>query len=86
MILKSTTLFINFNFDFNDNYEVSLDKWIRSDYIIAVESRSPKFITFNELQKIMEWKLARGKNRPMLKGILKRNTAEGVKNVSMWVY
>ena len=64
---------------------VILDKWIQFDFKINVESRTPKYITFGELQKIMEWKLARGKNRPMLKGMLKRNTEENVKKITTYV-
>lgn len=48
----------------------------------TVNSRSPRFITLDELQRVMEWKLIRGKDRPMLRGLVTRNSKDSVEKNS----
>ncbi|KAF9034442.1 hypothetical protein BDZ89DRAFT_1157995 [Hymenopellis radicata] len=46
-----------------------------------IKSRSPIHITLLELQKIMDYKLTFGQNRPALRALIKKNSATQVKGV-----
>ena len=49
-----------------------LDKWWRTELRPQVEARTPQpYLTKEELEKVMAWKLARGKDRPALRGMVK---------------
>ena len=48
---------------------VSLDCFWRDGLVAAVRGRSDKLLTKEELTKVMKWKLARGKFRPLLKNL-----------------
>eukprot|EP01041_Mallomonas_annulata_P005325 gene5325-10649_t len=60
----------------------TLDKWWREDYKPLVTSRTPQYITIDELERIMQWKISRGKDRPMLLGLIKQNTPNEVQIAS----
>ncbi|KAF8905602.1 hypothetical protein CPB85DRAFT_912989 [Mucidula mucida] len=47
-----------------------------------IKSRSPTHITLLELQKIMDYKLAFGQNRPALRALIKKNSAAQVQEVT----
>ncbi|KAF9034462.1 hypothetical protein BDZ89DRAFT_1158013 [Hymenopellis radicata] len=47
-----------------------------------IKSRSPIHITLLELQKIMDYKLTFGQNRPALRALIKKNSATQVKEVT----
>ncbi|XP_022778355.1 uncharacterized protein LOC111319895 [Stylophora pistillata] len=47
-----------------------------------INKRSEKYLTHEELTKLMEWKLTRGKFRPRLTQLVQTNTSETVKEVT----
>ena len=59
---------------------VSLDHWVRCVYPTEVLSRG--HLTLSDLVKIMQWKLLRGKDRPMLQNLIRQNTELNVNKVS----
>jgi hypothetical protein len=55
-----------------------LDAWLHGEYIVTVKSRSPPHIMIEDLRKVMQWKLGKGKDRPMLMGLVNQNTNASV--------
>ena len=61
---------------------VELDAWLWGDFPRLVRDRSPAYCTKDELFRIMQWKLLRGKNRPALLGLIQQNSEATVRSVS----
>ncbi|KAF8605016.1 hypothetical protein BDV93DRAFT_605521 [Ceratobasidium sp. AG-I] len=57
-----------------------LDGWRLGALSDTVRSRSPAYINKEELQKLMDWKLTRGKFRPTLPALIAQNTPDKVKS------
>ena len=64
------------------NELVPLDKWLWTEYPLAVRSRDTPHISANELSKIMKWKLLRGKFRPALQALVEQNSDCNVIDIS----
>ena len=47
------------------NKLICLDKFINGKYISIVRDRNPELITLEDLSQVMQWKLLRGKARPL---------------------
>ena len=52
----------------------ALDEWLHEKFA----KEEPPHLDLKILQKIVEWKLCRGKDRPMLRGLVKQNTNKAV--------
>ena len=61
---------------------VVLDDWYQFDFPDMLKSRSPKFVTLDELIKVTEWKMKRGVYRAHNLQLIKGNPAEDVKQRS----
>ena len=61
---------------------VALDQWLWNEYPTEVRSREPKYVTAEELSKVMKWKLIRGKFRPALQGLVEQNSEKTVTDIS----
>ncbi|KAK7111669.1 uncharacterized protein [Littorina saxatilis] len=61
---------------------ISLDTWYQQELRQLISGRSEKFITHEELAKLMKWKLMRGKFRPRLQQMVEENSAESVETAS----
>lgn len=61
---------------------VALDQWLWKEFPLAVGERSPPHCTKEELARIMQWKLLRGKNRPALLNLINQNEESAVRAVS----
>jgi hypothetical protein len=59
-----------------------LDRWISEAYPELLANRTPMFITRSELESIMQWKLSRGKDRPMLMSLIRQNSPAAVEITS----
>lgn len=59
-----------------------LDHWYQNDLPQSIQSRKEKFITHEELCKLMKWKLTRGKFRPRLEQLVQTNLEKDVEEVS----
>ncbi|CCO26728.1 hypothetical protein BN14_00759 [Rhizoctonia solani AG-1 IB] len=57
-----------------------LDNWRLKDLPELIKSRSPAHVEKRELERLMEWKLARGKFRPTLPALIAQNTPAKVKS------
>ncbi|CAE6421994.1 hypothetical protein ACGC1H_001803 [Rhizoctonia solani] len=57
-----------------------LDEWRLKELPGLVKSRKPAFVEKEELQRLMEWKLTRGKFRPVLPSLIAQNTPAKVKS------
>lgn len=60
----------------------SLDKWYQEELPKIISARAQRHITRDELSKLMEWKLTRGKFRPRLQQLIASNSEEVVQNCS----
>ncbi|XP_071545235.1 uncharacterized protein [Panulirus ornatus] len=60
-----------------------LDKWYQEELGQVANSRKPPNITRDELVRLMDWKLSRGKFRPRLIELAGSNSNESVQNASM---
>ena len=58
------------------------DNWIRVDFPVVLDKREEPFMTRSELERVMQWKLWRGKDRPMLMSLVKQNSENTVQQVS----
>lgn len=58
----------------------ALDKWYQEELQEIVCSRTEKFLTHAELVQLMEWKLTRGKFRPMLQKMVTGNSEDSVES------
>lgn len=61
---------------------VSLDKWLWSEFPLLVKERNPPSCSKQELVRVMQWKLLRGKNRPALLNLIQQNSDSSVDSVS----
>jgi len=61
---------------------LELDSWFQNQLPQNIHKRSEKFLTQEELIKLMEWKLTRGKFRPRLTQLVQTNSSETVKEVT----
>ncbi|CAH3021343.1 unnamed protein product [Porites evermanni] len=61
---------------------LELDYWFQNQLPQEINKRSEKFLTQEELIKLMEWKLMRGKFRPRLTQLVQTNDSETVKEVT----
>ncbi|XP_045599866.1 uncharacterized protein [Procambarus clarkii] len=59
-----------------------LDKWVQEELGQKALSRKPPHITLDELVRLMDWKLSRGKFRPRLLELAGSNSEESVKSAS----
>ncbi|XP_020668163.3 uncharacterized protein LOC110089431 [Pogona vitticeps] len=57
-----------------------LDKWYQEELPGAVTQRKEKYLTKEELVKLMEWKLCRGTFRPRLQQLVATNASETVED------
>ncbi|XP_072457594.1 uncharacterized protein [Notamacropus eugenii] len=57
----------------------ALDAWYQEELPVSIRERKEKYLTRDELVKLMEWKLARGKFRPRLQHLVATNPEEMVK-------
>ncbi|XP_069762320.1 uncharacterized protein [Narcine bancroftii] len=55
-----------------------LDKWYQEELPETVCSRTEKYLTHAELVQLMEWKLTRGRFRPMLQKMVTSNSVDSV--------
>nr|XP_033818445.1 uncharacterized protein LOC117368823 [Geotrypetes seraphini] len=58
----------------------ALDKWYQEELSAIVMGRQEKYLTRDELMKLMEWKLTRGKFRPRLQQMVATNPSETVES------
>jgi len=65
-----------------DNGLAELDKWYQEEFGSLMNSRSPAYMSSEELVKMMKWKLSRGKFRPRLVQFAESNAPDFVKNTS----
>ncbi|KAG8744673.1 hypothetical protein FRC10_009587 [Ceratobasidium sp. 414] len=63
-----------------------LDDWRLNEFSTLVRSRDPAYLDKEELQKLMEWKLTRGKFRPTLPGLIDQNTQLKVKTCTQQAF
>ncbi|KAF9933968.1 hypothetical protein FBU30_003912 [Linnemannia zychae] len=49
-----------------DSSIIELDAWYQTEFPAVLAARSPKYITHDEIVKLVAWKLKRGKYRPAL--------------------
>ena len=61
---------------------IALDQWLWHEFPLAVKERSPPCCSKEDLTKIMQWKLLRGKNRPALLNLIKQNANSSVEEIS----
>ncbi|KAM4698309.1 uncharacterized protein WCC33_013879 [Rhinophrynus dorsalis] len=57
-----------------------LDKWYQEELSSCISARPKKYLTREELVKLMEWKLTRGKFRPRLQQLAASNPKEAVES------
>ncbi|GAB1599118.1 uncharacterized protein LOC106872751 [Argonauta hians] len=61
---------------------IRLDDWYQQELPATINKRTMKYIKHDELCKLMQWKLTRGKFRPRLTELVKSNDAQNVESVS----
>ncbi|XP_038047304.1 uncharacterized protein LOC119721342 [Patiria miniata] len=61
---------------------LDLDKWYQEDLPKLIQERDSKYITHEEITKLMKWKLTRGKFRPRLYDMVQGNKPELVESAS----
>jgi hypothetical protein len=61
---------------------LSLDNWLWKDYPQEVREREVQYLTKEELQQIMTWKLIKGQFRPTLLGLIQQNSNENVREIT----
>ncbi|XP_071796874.1 uncharacterized protein [Asterias amurensis] len=61
---------------------LDLDKWYQEDLPKLIQGREPKYITHEEITKLMKWKLTRGKFRPRLNEMVQENKPDLVESAS----
>ncbi|XP_055265038.1 uncharacterized protein LOC129545203 isoform X2 [Moschus berezovskii] len=54
----------------------ALDRWYREELPAAIKARAEKHVTRDELERLLAWKLARGRFRPRLQQLVAANTPE----------
>ncbi|XP_029433319.1 uncharacterized protein LOC115076237 [Rhinatrema bivittatum] len=58
----------------------ALDKWYQEELPAMIMRRQEKYLTRDELVKLMDWKLTRGKFRPRLQQMVAMNSSEMVES------
>ncbi|KAK7501284.1 hypothetical protein BaRGS_00007409 [Batillaria attramentaria] len=61
---------------------LDLDEWYQQQLPAFISARGEKYITHEELAKVMKWKLSRGKFRPTLQKMVESNSPEAVLSAS----
>ncbi|XP_030610140.1 uncharacterized protein LOC115797783 [Archocentrus centrarchus] len=61
---------------------LNLDRWYQQELPTLISSRPAKHVTLSELEKLMEWKLTRGKFRPRLRQLVASNSEDEVEKCS----
>ncbi|XP_078347558.1 uncharacterized protein LOC144632717 isoform X2 [Oculina patagonica] len=61
---------------------LELDNWFQNQLPQEINKRPEQFLTQEEVIKLMEWKLTRGKFRPRLTQLIQANSSETVKEVT----
>ncbi|XP_782128.2 uncharacterized protein LOC576762 [Strongylocentrotus purpuratus] len=61
---------------------LDLDKWFQTELSQAIQERKERYITHEELTKLMKWKLSRGKFRPRLTEMVQTNSSDLVEKSS----
>lgn len=61
---------------------LNLDRWYQQQLPTLISSRPDKHVTLSELEKLMEWKLTRGKFRPRLRQLVASNSEDEVEKCS----
>ncbi|KAG8550948.1 hypothetical protein GDO81_023877 [Engystomops pustulosus] len=59
---------------------LELDRWYQEELPALIGARPHKSLTSEEMVKLMEWKLTRGKFRPRLKQLVSSNAASTVES------
>ncbi|XP_033742122.1 uncharacterized protein LOC117328725 isoform X2 [Pecten maximus] len=59
-----------------------LDHWYQEELPGAIKARKERYVTHEELCKLMKWKLTRGKFRPRLEQMVQSNSEEEVEAAS----
>ncbi|XP_054849603.1 uncharacterized protein LOC129339027 isoform X2 [Eublepharis macularius] len=59
---------------------VVLDKWYQEELPAAIAERKTRYLTREDLVKLMDWKLSRGKFRPRLQQLVATNSTESVES------
>ncbi|XP_001497177.1 uncharacterized protein [Equus przewalskii] len=54
----------------------ALDRWYRGELPAAIEGRTERHVTRDELERLMAWKMARGRFRPRLQQLVTSNAPE----------
>ncbi|XP_054993000.1 uncharacterized protein LOC129404428 isoform X3 [Sorex araneus] len=54
----------------------ALDQWYREELPAAIQGRAEKHVTQPELERLLAWKLAKGRFRPRLQQLVRTNTPE----------
>lgn len=62
----------------NQGKLLPLEKWYQEELPESIAARSERFLEHQELVKLMEWKLTRGKFRPRLQQLVATNPSERV--------
>ncbi|XP_041937806.1 uncharacterized protein zgc:112496 [Alosa sapidissima] len=62
---------------------LALDKWYQEELPKQITARTQRHVTRDELSKLMEWKLTRGKFRPRLQQLIGSNSEEVVQSCSI---
>ncbi|EDO35015.1 predicted protein [Nematostella vectensis] len=57
---------------------LELDNWFQQELPVSISSREEKYLTKDELTKLMTWKLSRGKFRPRLVDLIKSNSDDKI--------
>ena len=64
------------------NQLVEYDRWIRNEFPQQFTDGSATALCPSDLERIMQWKLWRGKDRPMLMSLIKQNSQSTVRAVT----
>lgn len=65
-----------------DSQLVEYDQWIRSEFPEPFSDGASVALCPSELERIMQWKLWRGKDRPMLMSLVRQNSASAVRTIT----
>nr|XP_054762823.1 uncharacterized protein LOC129269356 [Lytechinus pictus] len=61
---------------------LDLDKWFQTELSQSIQGRKERYITHEEITKLMKWKLSRGKFRPRLTEMVQTNSPDLVEKSS----
>jgi len=57
---------------------IKLDNWYQNDLPTIINGRADKYVTKEELEKLVRWKITRGKFRPTLPSLVASNSPDAV--------